>query len=202
DYVEDLAEDERSDGEIDVAQARREIRDKQCDQRRSDKAKKKREPEVWRREHQQRRRRAIHTEAEKCRVTEGNHACVTDEDVGRHRQQSPDQDFGQEPAPEFRQDQRRDDQQCQHDAECNPIRCVAAFRHFGVGTNSPVGRKSSVRISTMNETITACAGLTQIAAYASSRLMKMAAAVDPPRSPLPSTTTIMKAFNTRASPIV
>ena len=36
--------------------------------------------------------------------------------------------------------------------------------HFGVGTNRPVGRNSRVRISTTNETITACAGLTQIEA--------------------------------------
>ena len=36
--------------------------------------------------------------------------------------------------------------------------------HFGVGTNRPVGRNNSVRISTTKETITACDGSSQIAA--------------------------------------
>jgi Zn-dependent peptidase ImmA (M78 family) len=36
--------------------------------------------------------------------------------------------------------------------------------HLGVGTKRPVGRNSRTRISTTKEMITACAGLTQIAA--------------------------------------
>ena len=36
--------------------------------------------------------------------------------------------------------------------------------HFGVATNRPVGRNSSVRISTTKETITACDGSSQIVA--------------------------------------
>ena len=36
--------------------------------------------------------------------------------------------------------------------------------HLGVGTKRPVGRNSSVRISTTNETMIACEGLTQIEA--------------------------------------
>ena len=47
------------------------------------------------------------------------------------------------------------------DGEADPVAAMRrCARHFGVGTNRPVGRKSSVRISATNETITAWAGLT------------------------------------------
>ena len=59
----------------------------------------------------------------------------------------------------------------QHDAEPDPVARRAAGRtarldgrHFGVGTNRPVGRTSMVRTSTTKDTITAWAGLTTIAA--------------------------------------
>ena len=52
-----------------------------------------------------------------------------------------------------------------HDhAEAGPVDDGVVLAHFGVGTNRPVGRNSRVRIRTTNETITACAGLTQIEA--------------------------------------
>ena len=41
---------------------------------------------------------------------------------------------------------------------------VGAPAHFGVGTKRPVGRNRSVRISTTEETMIACDGLTQSAA--------------------------------------
>ena len=65
-----------------------------------------------------------------------------------------------------RQHQRRDEQQRDHDREPDPEDdgMVQMLFHFGVGTNRPVGRNNRVRISTMNETITAWDGFTQIAA--------------------------------------
>ena len=97
-------------------------------------------------------------------MAERDHAGVADQEIGRHRQQAPDQDFGQEASPELRQHQRRHDQQRHDDAEAGPIDVLSVACHFGVGTNRPVGRNSSVRISTTKETITACDGLTQIEA--------------------------------------
>src|SRR5262249_27439246 len=126
--------------------------------------------------------------------------------------------------------QRRHDQQSDHDGKDAPEEnCVASrggrlrasrlvgriqgcgrwplghgdgLAHLGVGTNRPVGRNRSVRISTMNDTITACDGATQIGAWASRRLRKIAAAIEPPRLPMPPTTTTMKAFRTQFSPMV
>src|SRR6185503_10423676 len=89
----------------------------------------------------------------------------------------------------------------QHDAEPDPEAPRAAV-HFGVGTNRPVGRKSSVRISAVKDAITAWAGLTTSEAYASSRLMKIDARIDPPRLPMPPTTTTMKARSVKSAPIV
>src|SRR5262249_1445584 len=101
--------------------------------------------------------------------------------IGRHRQQSPDQDFSKEAAPEFRQHHRRYDEQRHYNAKAKPENDSVAqlgphfktYRfvewrgsHFGVGTNRPVGRNSSVRMrmGTIKDPITACAGLTQIEA--------------------------------------
>src|SRR6185437_10260309 len=149
-------------------------------------------------------------------MAERDHAGIADEKIGRHCQQAPDQHFRQESAPEFRQHQWCKDQQRHHHAKSDPVDGVVAQSasdqrrwfvewrgcHFGVVTNSPVGRNNSVRISTMNDTITACAGLTQIDAYDSSRLMKIAAATEPIRLPMPPTTTTMKALRTQSRPIV
>src|SRR5262249_8457229 len=101
----------------------------------------------------------------------------------------------------FRQHQRRHDQQRENDGESRPVDGRGALAHFGVGTKRPVGRNSRVRIRTTKETITACAGLTQIDAEASSRLMKIDAAMEPPRLPIPPTTTTMNAFNIQSTPM-
>src|SRR6516164_1632266 len=135
-------------------------------------------------------------------MAERHHPRVTDKDVGGHGQQAPDQDLRQEAAPELRQHQRRHDQQRQDDREPGLVDGRRALAHFGVGTKRPVGRNSRVRMRTTKETITACAGLTQIEAYASSRLMKIEAAMEPPRLPMPPTTTTMKAFNIQSRPMV
>src|SRR3954465_1862003 len=135
-------------------------------------------------------------------MAERDHAGVADQDVGGHRQQSPDQDLGDEPAPERRQHQRRDDQQRHDDAEAGPVDDGVALAHLGVATNRPVGRTSNVRMSTTKDTITAWDGLTQIDAYASSRLIRIAAAIEPPRLPMPPITTTMKAFSTQSRPMV
>src|SRR5262249_46819704 len=91
----------------------------------------------------------------------------------------------------------------QDNAEAKPVadRVRTCCHHFGVGTNRPVGLKRSVRISTTKETMTAWAGLTQIEAKASSMLMKIDARIEPPRLPMPPTTTTMKALRMRSSPI-
>src|SRR5262249_27372384 len=75
-------------------------------------------------------------------------------------------------------------------------------RHRGVATNRPVGRNNNVRIRMTKDTSTACDGSTQIAAEASTRLMKIAAAIEPPKLPIPPTTTTMNALSTQSSPIV
>ena len=75
-------------------------------------------------------------------MAERHHAGVADQDVGGHRQQSPDQDLGDEPRPERRQHQRRDDQQRHDDAEAGPVDDGVALAHLGVATNRPVGRTS------------------------------------------------------------
>ena len=165
DDVEDLTEDERGDGKIDVAQAGRKIGDEQRRAGGAGNAEQDREPHIARMHDQQRRRRAIHAEAEKRRMAERDHAGVADQQIGRHRQQTPDQDFGQEFCPEYRQHQRCNDQQRHDNAETDPIdyRVTVEIFHLGVA-NRPVGLNSSVRISTTKDTITACEGFTQIEA--------------------------------------
>src|SRR6185369_156228 len=115
---------------------------------------------------------------------------------------------GREAPPEFREHQRGDGQQAQHDDEAGPVaahrgrqRIAGGRHHFGVGTNSPVGRKSSVRMSATKDTMTAWAGLTQIDANDSSRLMKIAARMEPPRLPMPPTTTTTNAFSVQSIPM-
>ena len=164
DHVEDLREDQGRDREIDVAQAGGEIGDEGRDPGGADQPEQQRQPQVGRTGPQQGGCRAVDAEAEERRVPERHHAGVADQEIGRHRQQAPDQDLGQEPPPEFRQHQRRGDQQRQHDGERDPVPGNAARAHLGVGTKRPVGLKSKVRISTTNETMTAWAGLTQIEA--------------------------------------
>src|SRR6202035_3288991 len=110
-------------------------------------------------------------------MAERHHARVTDQDVGRHRQETPDQNLGQEAPPKFGQHERSKDQKRQDYAEPRPIDGSSAPAHFGVGTKSPVGRNSRVRISTTNETMTACAGMNHSDANTTSRLMKIAAAI-------------------------
>src|SRR5208282_3978745 len=134
-------------------------------------------------------------------MAERNHAGVANQDVGGHRQQAPDQDFGQKAAPELRQHQRCNDQQRQDNSKPGPIDSRARRAHLGVGTKSPVGRNNRVRISTTKETMTAWAGLTHSEAYASNREMKIEAAIEPARFPMPPTTTTMKAFKIQSSPI-
>src|SRR5262249_20647570 len=123
-----------------------------------------RQPKIWWIDRQQRRRCAIHTQTEECRVAEGDHAGVTDQDVRRHSEQAPDEDLRQEASPEFRQHERRYCEQHQNDAASDPVGLAWSLFHFGVGTKRPVGRINSVKIRTTNETITAWAGLTQIEA--------------------------------------
>ena len=119
---------------------------------------------------QERGGRPVHAEAEEGRMAERHHARVADEDVRGHGQQPPDQDLRDEALPERRQHERRRGEERQHDPEADPVAgrrpggASRGRRHLGVGTNSPVGRKSMVRTSTTKETITAWAGLTTIAA--------------------------------------
>src|SRR4029453_4672196 len=188
DDVEDLREDERRDREVDVAKARREVGDEDGGEPGGDQAVEHREREARRLHREERRGGAVHAESEERRVSERDHPGVTDEDVGGHRQQSPDQDLGDEALPERGEHERRDDQEYADDGEPDPVSDGGRPRpggrrrgHFGVGTKRPVGRKSIVRTSTTNETITAWAGLTTIAAYASSRLTKIEARIEPPR---------------------
>ena len=70
DDVEDLREDQGRDGEVDVAQARREVGHKQGNAGGADEPVGGRQPEVWRVDRQQRGRRAVHAEAEESRVAE------------------------------------------------------------------------------------------------------------------------------------
>src|SRR2546425_11106692 len=129
------------------------------------------EPEARRLHREERGGGAVHAEAEKRRVPERDHAGVADQDVGGHRQEPPDQDLRGEALPERWKHERGDDQGRDHDREPDPIAHGGRPRsrggrrgHFGVGTKSPVGRKSIVMTSTTNETITAWAGLTTIEA--------------------------------------
>src|SRR5262249_49535896 len=94
-----------------------------------------------------------------------------------------------------------EDEQRQDDAERRPEGEGGAPGHLGVGTNRPVGRISKVSIRTTKETMIACDGLTHNEAYASIRLMKIAAAIDPTRLPMPPTTTTMKALSTQSMPM-
>src|SRR5262249_33533270 len=110
------------------------------------------------------RRRPVHAKAEEGRMSERDHARVTDEQIGGHGEKAPDQDFGEKAAPELGQHQRRNDQRRRYHPKCDPEALVGVFAHLGGGTNRPVGRKSKVRISTTKETMTACAGLTTMAA--------------------------------------
>src|SRR5262249_46210230 len=112
----------------------------------------------------ERRRRAVHAKTEEGRMSERHHARVTDQQVGGHGKKAPDQDFREKAAPELGQHQRRNDQRRRYDPKGDPEALVGAFAHLGVGTKRPVGRKSRVRISTTKETMTACAGLTTMAA--------------------------------------
>jgi hypothetical protein len=70
-----------------------------------------------------------------------------------------------------------------------------------VGTNNPVGRNRSVRISATNDTMMAWAGLIQIEASDSRRLTKMEARIEPARLPMPPTTTTTKALSVKSKPI-
>jgi hypothetical protein len=110
DDVEDLGEDQGRDREIDVAQSGREIGHESghsggCDQPVQD-----RQPKIGRLDGQQRRGGAVNAEAEQRRVAERHQAGVTDQDVGGHGEQPPDQDLGHEAAPELWQDERRRNQ--------------------------------------------------------------------------------------------
>src|SRR4029077_17380591 len=165
-------------------------------------------------------------------MAEGDHAGVADQDVGGHRQQTPDQYLGEKLPPELRQYQSRHEQQGEDNGKSRPIderpssarpsltaplggslplplrgegAGVRSTRwreaHFGVGTKSPVGRNSRVKISTTNETMTAWAGLTHSDAYASNNEIKIEAAIEPARLPIPPTTTTIKAFKIQSSPI-
>src|SRR4030095_13847015 len=209
DDVEDLREDEGRDGEVDVAQPRREIGDEHRGDAGGDQAVEHGQAEARGLDVGPRDAAAAHAQAEERRVPERNHAGIADEDVGGHRQEPPDQDLRGEALPERREHDRRDHQQRYHHREPGPVAGGGRSRprrdrggHFGVGTKSPVGRKSMVRTSTMNETITAWAGLTTIAAYASSRLTKIEARIEPPRVPVPPTTTTMNARGVKQKPIV
>ena len=164
DDVENLREDQCGDGKIDVAQPGREIGHERRHRGGGDQPEGQRQHQVRRRHRQQRRGRAVHAEPEERRVPERHHAGVADQDVGRHREQTPDQNLGAEPAPERRQHQGRNDQQRHDDAEPGPVDDGVALAHLGVGTNRPVGRNSNVRIRTTKDTITACDGFTQIEA--------------------------------------
>src|SRR5262245_3329458 len=134
-------------------------------------------------------------------MSERDHPGVADQDVRGHREQSPDEDLGHEPSPELGQHERRHDQKHENDRETGPVSGRAAAAHFGVGTKRPVGRIKRVRMSTTNETITAWAGLTHRDAYASRRLMKIDARIEPARLPMPPTTTTMKALRIQSRPI-
>src|SRR5207237_10359644 len=162
-----------------------------------------RQPEVRWPPREEGGRCAVHTEAKEHRVAERYHTRVADQDVERHRQQPPDQNLGYEAPPELWQHERRDGEERQDEAKANPVTDGTRTRchHFGVGTNRPVGLKRSVRISTTKETMTAWAGLTQIEANASSMLMKIDARIEPPRLPMPPTTTTMNAFSMKSSPM-
>ena len=61
---------------------------------------------------------------------------------------------------------------------------------------------SPMAIKATKETMTAWEGLTTREAYASSRLMKTAARIDPPRFPIPPTTTTMNARRVNSNPMV
>src|SRR5581483_11367143 len=167
-----------------------------------------REPEPGRARGQQERRGAVHADPEERGVPERDHSRVADQDVGRHGEEPPDQDLGQEPPPEPGQRQRRRGEQRHDERERHrvsgrrPAIAPPSPAHFGVGTNRPVGRKRSVRIRATNDTITAWAGLTKMAAYASSRLMKIEARIDPARFPIPPTTTTMNARRVKSRPMV
>src|SRR2546425_10613515 len=200
DDVEDLREHERRDREVNIAESGREVGDEDRDRARPHEAVEDREPEIRRPHGEEGGGRAIHAEPEERGVAERHHARVADQDVERHREQPPDQDLGHEAPPELREHERSDDEQNQDDGKADPV-ARRGSRHLGVGTKRPVGRNSRVKIRTTNETITACAGLTQIDAKASSRLMKMAARMEPPRLPIPPTTTTMKALKITSSPI-
>src|SRR5439155_10692508 len=170
DDVKDLREDEGRDREVDVAQAGRKVGDEDGRAAGGDEAVEHGQPEARRCYRKKRGGRAVHAEAEERRVPERDHAGVADEDVGGHRQEPPDQDRRGKALPERREHERGGDQQDAHDGEPEPV-ADGGWRgprgrpggHLGVGTKSPVGRKSIVRTSTTNETITAWAGLTTIA---------------------------------------
>ena len=164
DDVEDLRENQRRDGKIDVAQPRRKIGHDHGDQAGSDEAEQDRQEKIGRVDQQQRRGRPIDAETEERRVAERDHAGVADQNIGRHGEKAPDQDFRQKAPPERRQNQRRRDQQHQDDGKSAPEDGAVALGHLGVGTKRPVGRNNSVRIRTTKETMTACEGLTQIEA--------------------------------------
>jgi hypothetical protein len=100
-HIEDLREDQRGDGEIDVAQTGGEIGDEQCRARRPAESEQNGEPQIGRADDQERRCRAIHAQSEEGRMPEGDHAGIADEDVGRHRKQAPDQDLSEETPPIF-----------------------------------------------------------------------------------------------------
>src|SRR3954468_579637 len=125
-------------------------------------------------------------------MAEGDEPGVADQDVGGHREQAPDQDLGQKPAPELGQDQRRHRQQRHNKPEPGPIGDCVSVSHFGVGTKSPVGRNRRGGSSTTEETRTAWDGATNSAAKPSNRRMKSAARIEPPRLPMPPTTTTIK----------
>ena len=93
-------------------------------------------------------------------MAERDHAGVADQNVGRHRQQAPDQDLGDKAAPERGQDQRRREEEGDDNGKAQPEDEAVAPPHLGVATKRPVGRNSRVTISTTNETMTACDGLT------------------------------------------
>src|SRR5262249_53417119 len=129
-------------------------------------------------------------------------------------------DLGDEALPELGQHQRRQRERGDHDREAPPVRRARPLgdgasdqrvdaaggrrrqrAHFGVGTNSPVGRKSRGRISAKKDTMMAWAGLTQMAASDSSRLTKIEARMEPARLPMPPTTTTTKALSVKSKPI-
>ena len=93
-------------------------------------------------------------------MAERHHAGVANEQIGRHRQKTPDQDLGQEATPEHRQHQRRHRQERDDHSKPDPIHYPMARAHFGVGAKRPVGRNSNVKIRTTNETMIDWEGLT------------------------------------------